>query len=79
MRGQPHHTPRPTNAERAMSAAELRLDETLARLLDRRREMMSALRDYAASADLALVGDFGRSTRDMMATVYVETRGRRRT
>lgn len=77
MSTQPHYTPRATAAERAMSAAELRLDEKLSRLLDRRREMMEALKEYAQAADLALVGDLCRSTRDQMAEVYVETRDAR--
>lgn len=78
MSGQPHYTPRATQAERAMSAAELRLDEKLARLLDRRREMLTALKEYAQAADLALLGDFGSDTRDQMAAVYVEARDARR-
>lgn len=60
-----------------MTAGEMRTDEKLARLLDRRREMMEALRDYAVLADLDLIGDFGRSTRDQMAEVYAETQDRR--
>lgn len=74
--GRHHYTPRATAAERAMTAREMRTDETLARLLDRRRAMIEALKEYAVSADLALIGDFGRSTRDMMAIVYAETRDR---
>lgn len=60
-----------------MSAGELRLDETLARLLDRRREMIAALKEYAEGADLALLGDFCRDARDQMAAIYAEERDRR--
>lgn len=78
MSARPHYTERASPAQQAMAAGELRLDEKLARLLDRRREMMEALKEYAAAADLALVGDFGRDTRDAMAAVYTETRDARR-
>lgn len=77
MRGQPHYTPRATQADQVMARAEGLLDEKLSKLLDRRRDMMEALREYAEAADLALLGDFGRDTRDAMAAVYVETREQR--
>lgn len=76
MRTRAQFTERASPAQQAMTRAEGRVDEKLARLLDRRREMMTALRDYAAAADLALLGDLCRDTRDQMAAIYADARKR---
>lgn len=79
MRTRAHYAERASPAQQAMARAEGRIDEAMHRMIEARRKLIDAYQTWAADgADLALLGDFGRSTRDMMAQVYTEARERRR-